>query len=1031
LILETSGFHTTRQWRKIFFLPSAVVVGENADARGTEAVKLSVKLLSGLVFLALVTVAVIGLSNSASAAVDGKVYVTNVASTLTNEASPPTGRKNASTVYGTYKSDTVSGTTARDIVTDSDKFIVTIIDSDLNQTLTISAANAGIGYATGTISAGEVDNVFGSAGGGSLLNLPGDSIRITLSDTALNPIVGAIGTISILDTGTKTAVVGVRISSFFAGGGTLATPPWVVLEVTSGTGPTGRVDIQYATSAVDTITAQIKSVVDSIGSVVSLVETGRDTGRFDGYVRVKERTSAFTVGVNGGTTGSPATIPAIGGPITITYADALTSGSATKLARVTTLTIDVTPPTATISAPVTASEGQSRLPTFTGNVTDNQSGLDVSAFALFVHETADAANTVLVINSSNTATPPAAAAGATAAGIDVSAMSDGVATLAFNHTSTTILPTGISGAPDHIVDFQIQAVDLAGNYGYSDSNSALGNIQTSGRHGNQPHTIKIDQVNPLITSADSGIGLDTSVTPSVDKANVRDTIKVTFDGKIKDSSVSPTDFQVVFSGVGGATVVPASVIVKGAVIYLDLDTTIPSDNKPTVKLLGTVQDLAGNSASDGTKAAADKLAPVITVTRSTGSGTGTSAEAADSLTKSNMTVTITSDEALQGSPAITVTDISVTTPSVGNVLSGSPTLLSGTNTWNLIVAKGGSASGSRAIKVVATDSAGNVATKGDDTTKAYVLDTLVSAPTSTPANAGKTTQSNPFLTTDYKSGGEASSVTITSATLQEAALTAVDVTANVIPSADGKTFFFQPTAALSNVKYTYVVKAVDAAANTLTTTTTFTKSDRTDFVIELFAGWNVVSVPSDPLVTDIGSVLSNAGIKQVVGFDATTPSQPWRIASKVGTGAYSSQTTPSLTNIVAGPGYWIETTDFEDQKITLEGEAGPGTVQAPGLTTIATGAGWNLVGVVDQSRKQTQKVNKNATLTRPNEDGTSNAAVTVATYFNTVNNGRAYVFNTVQSQFNELGSTDSVTIGSGIWVFVSAQTSGDFPPIVP
>jgi len=147
---------------------------------------------------------------------------------------------------------------------------------------------------------------------------------------------------------------------------------------------------------------------------------------------------------------------------------------------------------------------------------------------------------------------------------------------------------------------------------------------------------------------------------------------------------------------------------------------------------------------------------------------------------------------------------------VGNVLSGSPTLLSGTNTWNLIVAKGGSASGSRAIKVVATDSAGNVATKGDDTTKAYVLDTLVSAPTSTPANAGKTTQSNPFLTTDYKSGGEASSVTITSATLQEAALTAVDVTANVIPSADGKTFFFQPTAALSNVKYTYVVKAVDA-----------------------------------------------------------------------------------------------------------------------------------------------------------------------------------------------------------------------------
>ncbi|MCI0836874.1 MAG: hypothetical protein J4N80_06680, partial [Chloroflexi bacterium] len=64
--METSGFHTTRQWReKIFSLPSAVVVGKNADARGTGAVKLSVKLLSGLAFVALVAVAVIGLSNSA------------------------------------------------------------------------------------------------------------------------------------------------------------------------------------------------------------------------------------------------------------------------------------------------------------------------------------------------------------------------------------------------------------------------------------------------------------------------------------------------------------------------------------------------------------------------------------------------------------------------------------------------------------------------------------------------------------------------------------------------------------------------------------------------------------------------------------------------------------------------------------------------------------------------------------------------------------------------------------------------------
>jgi hypothetical protein len=693
----------------------------------------------------------------------------------------------------------------------------------------------------------------------------------------------------------------------------------------------------------------------------------------------------------------------------------------------------VTPPTATIGSPTSGSESQARFPTFTGNVTDNQSGLDISRFALYIDEAKEASensNVVLVISAGASTSPPTIQG--KKASVVLTAFKDGVSTLAFSHTITVApLPTGLSAGvqPNHIVDFQIQAADLAGNYGYSDSDAVKGNIKSSGRHGNQPHEIKIDTKIPEIASAETGIGLDTSVSPSVDKANVRDTIKLTFNGKIKEASVSPTDFQVTFSGAGG-TFVPASIVVKDTVVYLDLDTTIPSDNKPTVKIQGTIQDLAGNSADTGSIVASDKLAPVLTVIRSAGSGTGTGSEAADGLTKDKMTVTITSDEALQGPPAITVTDLSVTTVSVGNVLSSGASIAQGGKTWLVVVTKGASASGSRAIKVVGTDSAGNVATVGDDTKKVYTLDLTVSIPTSSPANSGKTTQSTPFLTTDYKAGGEASAMTISSATLQEAALTAVDVTSSLIASADSKTFFYQPTSALNNAKYTYVVKGVDAAGNKLTTTTTFTKSDRTDFVLTMFAGWNVVSVPSNPVVTDIDSVLSNTGIKQVVAFDATTPSQPWRIASKVGSGSYSSQTTPGLTSITAGPGYWVETSDFEDQKITLEGEVGPGDAR-PGLTTISTGNGWNLVGVVDQSRKQTQSGNKGSTLTRPNAAGTGTTNVTVSTYFNTVNNGRAYVFNTVQAQFNELGSADTVTVGSGIWVFISAQQNGKFPPIVP
>jgi len=127
-------------------------------------VKLSVKLLSGLTLIAFVAVAVIGLSHSASAAVDAKVYVTNKASNLTTEgAGKPAGRTTATTVYGTYASYASTGTTARDIVANSDRFIVTVLDADLNVTSTISSNSTTNGYKVGRGNAGtHVTQVIGS-----------------------------------------------------------------------------------------------------------------------------------------------------------------------------------------------------------------------------------------------------------------------------------------------------------------------------------------------------------------------------------------------------------------------------------------------------------------------------------------------------------------------------------------------------------------------------------------------------------------------------------------------------------------------------------------------------------------------------------------------------------------------------------------------------------------------------------------------------------------------------------------------------
>jgi len=1094
-------------------------------------VKLSAKLLTGLAFVALIGIAVVGLSNnSASAAVDGKVYVTNYASKLTTEAGnpsdatnhmAPTARTTATTVYGTYPSFVTTGTSARDIVANSNVFVVTVLDADINTTTTVTSDNpaacsAGVsgcnvarddadsaGYDLGDIFSS--DDILQKTGSG--FDSTDDTIQVVLTDNAANPIVGTVSDVKVYLTGTDTATAGINVVSIdSAGDGTNA--PKITLGIGYGSGSNSGAnlyDIRYPTSAFDVITASVKSVVDTTGGVVTLTETGRNTGRFEGYVEVQERT-AFTTQATGGNhcpaivyvpwTGSPAkcegkvkgdtvanaaTIPATAGPITITYVDAVTAGTSTNVSRTATYSIDVTAPTLTFTAPVTGSAGQSRLPTFAGSFVDNESGIDESTFALYVDESDDATNTSLVFapGSSWSTTPGknnTTAVSMTGVGENLgsnsnasnadandlisvtlpTAVVDGTKTFDFSKTATATLPTGVTN-PDHIVDFQARAADLAGNYGYTDSDAAnaySGSWSAAntgvGRHGNQPHTIRIDQVLPSISTAEAGSGFDETLACCTAKANVRDMIKVTFDGKLNADSVAATDFSVVLDGTGG-TFVPATVTVKDAVVYLDIDSTIPSNDTPAVKLVGTVQDLAGNSSSAGTTNATDVLSPVITVTTTGGSGTGTAdnKEDAANYTKDSMVITVSSDEALQGPPLVTVTDISATGVSgadsgkaAGAVrYNGVLAVAQGGNVWKFTASKLASAAINadtavfRAVKVVSTDVAANATTTNAPTTaspavhtRAYTLDLVLSTPTSTPANAGTTTQTNPFLTTDYKAGLENSTVTISEATIAAGTATAVTVTDQVIASADGKTFFYQPTEALADGEHTYVVKGVDAAGNKLTTTTTFTKSARKDFVVELFAGWNSVSVPSNPTDSAVDAVLSNAGIKQVVSYDATTPAQPWRIASKVD-GTFASQTDPGLTTVTAGLGYWVETSDFEDQTIALEGPTAPGDAR-PGLTTIATGDGWNLVGVVDQSRAQTQKGNKNATLTRPNASGVA-TNVTVGTYFNTVNNGRAYTFNTVSSEFRELVTADTMTIGSGVWVFISPQTNGGLPHIVP
>ena len=200
--------------------------------------KLSAKLLTGLAFVALMGIAVVGLSNnSASAAVDGKVYVTNYAAALTTEAGnpdstanhkAPTKRTTATTVYGTYPSFVTTGTSARDIVANSNIFVVTVLDADVNTTTIVTSdhgtANSS-GYETDDAWAAS-DNV--EQGFGSGFETVGEQVRITFEDVT-KPIVGAASTVKAYTTGTDTEVTNVSIAIFEAVSYTHLTLPTILL----------------------------------------------------------------------------------------------------------------------------------------------------------------------------------------------------------------------------------------------------------------------------------------------------------------------------------------------------------------------------------------------------------------------------------------------------------------------------------------------------------------------------------------------------------------------------------------------------------------------------------------------------------------------------------------------------------------------------------------------------------------------------------------------------------------------------------
>ena len=229
---------------------------------------------------------------------------------------------------------------------------------------------------------------------------------------------------------------------------------------------------------------------------------------------------------------------------------------------------------------------------------------------------------------------------------------------------------------NHAIDFQAFVIDRAGNIGFSDSDATgptfindLGTEESKRKSDRYNvlgwyarHIFSLDEKDPEIFKDRSATGFFGENDDDEAVAD-RSGIMLVFDGAIDADSIETSTFTVTLDedeDGNESEVAVADVDVQGRNIYLLLASELASDATPEVDLADgkRIQDPAGNITSHHAFDPVeinDGISPVFTVTLSEGTGTGTGKESASDLTKGAITVTVSSDEAVQGAPSITVT----------------------------------------------------------------------------------------------------------------------------------------------------------------------------------------------------------------------------------------------------------------------------------------------------------------------------------------------------------------------------------------
>lgn len=207
------------------------------------------------------------------------------------------------------------------------------------------------------------------------------------------------------------------------------------------------------------------------------------------------------------------------------------------------------------------------------------------------------------------------------------------------------------------------------------------------------------------------------------------------------------------------------------------------------------------------------------------------------------------------------------------------------------------------------------------------------------------------------------------------------------------------TSGLSVGSHTLRVIGRDDAGNTRTRNYTFEVVARSDYELQLTPGWNLVSLPSTPSDSAIGAVIDSAPQSTIV---LSYQNGEWLSAVRVEGGGWQG----TLTDIVGGYGYWIQTTAFE----TIETQI-PETDTSSVLPTARVVAGWNLLGVVD--------IDQGSVGSAPNGGGDPD------NYFSNLRWSVAYSYDTRRNDWTRIlpdgdNNGDAIANGKGYWVWATA-----------